>query len=126
MSVKGFNINGVTQHYDYGSLDNQPPIGDLNNLITQDKSTLVAAINEAAQTGGGSGDINSILLTYLIPILQAGVYVSDQSDNIDALASALSATSGISISYSGTTATISNLAGTGITYSGSTATIGGS
>lgn len=33
----------------------QAQIGDLSNLTTEDKSNLVAAINEAAKSGGGSG-----------------------------------------------------------------------
>lgn len=37
-------------------------IGDLDDLTTEDKSSLVAAINEAAQTGGGGGGTwNNIL-----------------------------------------------------------------
>lgn len=34
----------------------QAQIGDLSNLTTEDKTSLVAAINEAAQTGGSGGD----------------------------------------------------------------------
>lgn len=33
----------------------QAQIGDLSNLTTEDKTSLVAAINEAAKSGGGSG-----------------------------------------------------------------------
>lgn len=33
----------------------QAQIGDLSNLTTEDKTNLVAAINEAAKSGGGSG-----------------------------------------------------------------------
>lgn len=38
--------------------------GDLDNLTTTDKSNLVAAINEAAQSGGGSGDSLIAVPTY--------------------------------------------------------------
>lgn len=34
----------------------QAQIGDLSNLTTEDKTSLVAAINEAAESGGGTGD----------------------------------------------------------------------
>lgn len=39
-------------------LDILGKIGDINDLQTVDKSSLVAAINEAAQTGGGGGGTN--------------------------------------------------------------------
>ena len=45
-------------------------IGDLNQLITQDKSSLVAAINEAAQTGGGGSDT---------PFSQVSVFLTDNT-----------------------------------------------
>lgn len=35
-------------------------LGDLSDLETADKSTIVAAINEAAQSGGGSGGITVV------------------------------------------------------------------
>ena len=38
-------------------------IGDLDNLETDDKSSLVAAINEAAQSSGGSGTLDHAKLT---------------------------------------------------------------
>lgn len=72
-------------------------IGNLNNLVTTAKNNLVAAINEVAQSGGGTGNLNQVLFTYLIPILQAGVYTSDQSDEIDDFISALQGGSGGSI-----------------------------
>ena len=39
---------------DYASADVQTQIGNLSNLETTAKNNLVAAINEAAQSGGGS------------------------------------------------------------------------
>lgn len=36
----------------------QRQIGDLDTLTTEDKSTIVAAINEAARTGGGAGGMD--------------------------------------------------------------------
>ena len=59
--------------------------------------------------GGGSGDADGlrlILLEQLIPILQAGVYTSDQSDEIMALMSALQE-GGITPSFSNNTLTLS-------------------
>ena len=53
MSIKGFSINGQTERYDYDALDNKPSIGNLTELETTDKSSLVAAINEVAEGGGG-------------------------------------------------------------------------
>lgn len=77
-------------------------------------------------TGGGGG-MSATAIQLLDTILSAAVYTSDQTDNIAALIAELSGggSEGVSIEYSGMTATISNLAGTGITYSGTTATIGG-
>lgn len=59
--------------------------------------------------GGGAGDADGlrlILLEQLIPILQAGVYTSDQSDEIMALMSALQE-GGITPSFSNNTLTLS-------------------
>lgn len=41
--------------------DLQSQIGDLANLATEKKDNLVAAINEAAQSGGGGGTKNAVL-----------------------------------------------------------------
>lgn len=73
------------------------------------------------------GSLSDTAIQLLETILTAALYTSDQSDNIDALIEELQGGGGegISISFAGTTATISNLAGTGISYSGTTATIGG-
>lgn len=40
----------------------QADMGDLSDLDTEDKSTLVAAINEAAQSGGGGGGAGTAVL----------------------------------------------------------------
>ena len=56
--------------------------GDLNSLVTKDKTSLVNAINEAASTGNGLDDEAQELL---IDILRNAIYTSDQSENIDAL-----------------------------------------
>lgn len=50
-------------------------IGDMDDLATADKNTLVAAINEAAQSGGGSGGGGFAVLGYYASLsaLQAGV-----------------------------------------------------
>lgn len=63
-------------------------IGKLSDLNTAQKDSLVAAINEAARTGGGGG-LNSTASTLLITILRNGAYTADQSANITALEAAL-------------------------------------
>ena len=65
----------------------QRQIGDLSDLTTEAKDTLVAAINEAARTGGGG--ISTTAKNLLITILRSGVYTADQSANITALDTAL-------------------------------------
>ena len=62
-------------------------IGNLNDLDTEAKNNLVAAINEAAQTGGGG--ISTTAKNLLITILRNAVYSTDQSNNITALETAL-------------------------------------
>lgn len=62
-------------------------IGKLSDLNTAQKDSLVAAINEAARTGGGG--LNSTASTLLITILRNGAYTADQSANITALEAAL-------------------------------------
>lgn len=68
----GSRITTTTEHIfvrEFGSTDGTLPdvtatqaeqilakIGDLSDLTTEDKTNLVAAINEAAKSGGGSGD----------------------------------------------------------------------
>lgn len=65
----------------------QSQIGDLADLTTEAKNNLVAAINEAAQSGGGG--ISTTAKNLLITILRSGVYTDDQSNNITALDTAL-------------------------------------
>jgi len=55
MSIKGFSVNGQIELYDFEALANMPSIGDMDELETTDKSSLVAAINEVAEGGGGGG-----------------------------------------------------------------------
>ena len=68
----------------------QGMIGNLNDLQTDSKDTLVDAINEAAQSGGGGGGTSSggmsvAAKNLLLTILRAGFYSSDQTSNIAAL-----------------------------------------
>lgn len=49
--VNKLSVDGVS--YDVQDSDAQSKIGDLTDLDTTNKSNLVAAINEAAQSGGG-------------------------------------------------------------------------
>lgn len=55
--------------------------GDLANLTTTDKSNLVAAINEAAQTGSGGGASRNIgeIVMSTIPLTDAGLHLLDGS-----------------------------------------------
>ena len=57
-------------------------LGDLNSLVTTDKTSIVNAINEAASTGNGLDEEAQELL---MDILRNAIYASDQSENIDAL-----------------------------------------
>lgn len=78
----------------------QRQIGNLAHLETKNKSNLVSAINEAAKSGGGTGSdsgqngngLSAEASALLITILRNGVYSTDQSANITALAEALAAT----------------------------------
>lgn len=69
-------------------------IGDLDDLNTEDKDNLIAAINEILAKGGSDSSQNSNGLSdavsaLLITILRNGVYSTDQSANITALETAL-------------------------------------
>lgn len=59
------NVNELPDLSDYATKNFVTNLtGDLDNLATTDKSNLVAAINEAAQSGGGSGDSLIAIPTY--------------------------------------------------------------
>lgn len=80
----------------------QAQIGDLSQLQTTAKGNLVAAINEAAKTGGtgsGSGEnanggMSATASALLISILRNAMYTADQSANITALEAALASGGG--------------------------------
>lgn len=60
MSIKGFNVNGVTEQYDYNSLDNKPeihsiPTGGTAGQVLAKRSGADYAVEWADQTGGGGG-----------------------------------------------------------------------
>lgn len=63
--------------------DVKSDLGDLEDLETTDKSSLVAAINEATSSGG----ITSAAKNLIITIFRNALFSSDQSDNIDLLES---------------------------------------
>lgn len=65
----------------------QAQIGDLANLETENKSSLVAAINEAAQSGGGG--LTAAAQTLLRTLLSAAVYDSDVLPNPAAIIESL-------------------------------------
>lgn len=59
------NVNELPDLDDYATKNFVTNLtGDLANLATTDKSNLVAAINEATQSGGGSGDSLIAIPTY--------------------------------------------------------------
>lgn len=110
-------------------------IGSLSELETENKDSLVSAINEIAQGGGGGGtaDLTGVVacLTDILALLRLAVYTDAQQppallaqleDDIEAISGS---SDPVSVEYSGTTAVIRNLAGTSITFSGTTAVIGG-
>lgn len=60
MSIKGFNVNGVTEQYDYNSLDNIPdiqglPTGGTEGQVLAKTSGADYAVGWVDQTGGGGG-----------------------------------------------------------------------
>lgn len=70
----------------------QEQIGDLQELETSNKASLVAAVNELSQQirqSSGNG-LSSQAVELLIRILRSGIYESDQTGNINVLALALS------------------------------------
>lgn len=52
-------------------------IGDLDNLTTEDKTSLVAAINEVASSGGGGTGLSDDVKQALLQIAEKAVYVDD-------------------------------------------------
>lgn len=58
----------------------QTNIGDLSELETSDKSSLVSAINEAAQSGGGGG-LTEEVKAALLQIANKVVYIDDQGQS---------------------------------------------
>lgn len=72
-------------------------IGDLNELTTLDKSTLVAAINEAARSGGGDGTSFTIDETLKMVNGKLGVNTTDnvaQDNTLPITSAAVAATVG--------------------------------
>lgn len=53
-------------------------IGDLSDLTTEDKTNLVAAINEAASSGGGGRNVGELVYSSL-PLTDAGLHLLDGS-----------------------------------------------
>ena len=69
--------------------DLKEDIGDLSDLETEDKSNLVAAINEARGTGGGGGLTQDIKQSLLACFANTMWNVSDGQDYYDDLEEAL-------------------------------------
>ena len=125
---------------DYSDLTNKPSINDvtlegnkslseLGVQATLTSGTNIKTINNESILGSGNiviegsgGDFPSAAKTLLITILRAGVYTSDQSDNIDDLEDILTGGSQeVRFTQSGTTLIGSNIPTiTTITKSGTT------
>lgn len=91
MSIKGFQIDGAVQRYDYTALDNKPSAdatlsvsgGFADAKIVGDEFTNVKEdLQELITRGSG---ITARQKELIITILRAGVYSSDQSTNINTL-----------------------------------------
>lgn len=77
-------------HLENGVYNNSVAIGDLTDLDTTDKTNLVAAINEAAQSGGGSGGMSNAVKDALLQIASKVAYIdADGQDYYDDLYDAL-------------------------------------
>lgn len=88
----------------------QAQIGALADLGTEDKSNLVAAINEAAQSGGGGGGGGAVDIDYCLPvtaeILSYELKQAAGGDDLAKLLQYLAANvSGLSLSHSATSIT---------------------
>lgn len=64
-------------HLENGVYNNSVAIGDLTDLDTTDKTSLVAAINEAAQSGGGSGSLSNAVKDALLQIASKVAYIDE-------------------------------------------------
>lgn len=69
MSIKGFNVNGVTEQYDYNSLDNKPeihnvPTGGTAGQVLAKTSGADYAVGWVNQTGGGGSEEELFHCTY--------------------------------------------------------------
>lgn len=73
-------------------------IGDLEDLETEDKSSLVGAINEARGTGGGGSGLTADIKSALLQIAQKVAYIDDDGQTYyDDLYDALYAITAISL-----------------------------
>ena len=86
--------NSGTSSADIAGLQKQ--IGNLSKLETENKSNLVEAINEVASSDSSQnpagGGLSTTAANLLVEILRNGVYGTDQSSNITALAAELAVT----------------------------------
>ena len=64
-------------HLETGVYNNSVAIGDLSELDTTAKANLVAAINEAAQSGGGSGGMSNAVKDALLQIASKVAYIDE-------------------------------------------------
>ena len=83
-------------------------LGDLSDLETTDKSSIVAAINEAAQSGGGSGGVSSTAINLLGELLRLAMYNVTDSEGIASKISALEAALAVGEGYSAVVYNLTN------------------
>ena len=77
-------------HLENGVYNNSVAIGDLTDLDTTDKTNLVGAINEVAQSGGGGGSLSTAVKDALLQIASKVAYIdADGQDYYDDLYDAL-------------------------------------
>ena len=103
MSIKGFNINGNIEKYDYESLENKPiSLKNGGNVVINEDGTMTApesevtdeqinaAVNAYLTEHPVDGSMSADAKNLLLVILQNASFLSDQKSNIEALAVALS------------------------------------
>lgn len=96
-AVKLNNLEDGTEANDLEISDLRSDLGDLSDLETTDKSSIVAAINEAAQSGGGGGGsvtVDSAMSSTSTNPVQNRVIYSALQDKADSADLAAVATSG--------------------------------
>lgn len=83
MSIKGFQIDGAVQRYDYTALDNKP-VADATLSVSggfADAAAVGAAVAAASQTGGGSG-LTTEIKTALMNCLEHVAWIDEDGQTL--------------------------------------------